>query len=212
MIKTFKAVAPLGTALTENQLLLSWKYVNKPTIMFDGDNSGLKASLKAALISLPLLSTNKYLQFIKLPNNFDPDSFIKVYSIRNLINLLKNPISIVEFIFDRSSEAIDLTKADNKIQYDKYLDDITSNIKDNKIKYFYKNELKNLFFNKLKNLNKKNIKFTPPKEQINSLIEMQIFSFLATYLNHLSVREETRKINKEFSIIRSGKVRFFELF
>ena len=49
----------------------------------------IKASLKAALISLPLLSTNKYLQFIKLPNNFDPDSFIKVYSIRNLINLLK---------------------------------------------------------------------------------------------------------------------------
>ena len=208
-IKT--AVAPLGTALTENQLLLSWKYVNKPTIMFDGDNSGLKASLKAALISLPLLSTNKYLQFIKLPNNFDPDSFIKAYSIRNLINLLKNPISIVEFIFDRSSEAIDLTKADNKIQYDKYLDDITSNIKDNKIKYFYKNEFKNLFFNKLKNLNKKNIKFTP-KEQINSLIEMQIFSFLATYLNHVSVREELGKLIKNSQLLDEEKLDFLNYF
>ncbi len=208
-IKT--AVAPLGTALTENQLLLSWKYVNKPTIMFDGDNSGLKASLKAALISLPLLSTNKYLQFIKLPNNFDPDSFIKVYSIRHLINLLKNPISIVEFIFDRSSEAIDLTKADNKIQYDKYLDDITSNIKDNKIKYFYKNEFKNLFFNKLKNLNKKNIKFTP-KEQINSLIEMQIFSFLATYLNHVSVREELGKLIKNSQLLDQEKLDFLNYF
>ncbi len=208
-IKT--AVAPLGTALTENQLLQSWKYVNKPTIMFDGDNSGLKASLKAALISLPLLTTDKYLQFIKLPNDFDPDSFIKTYSIKNLINLLKNPTSIVEFIFDRSSETIDLTKADNKIQFDKYLEDITNNIKDNKIKYFYKNEFKNLFFNKLKTLNKKNSKFTP-KEKINSLIEMQIFSFLAAYLNHISIREELAKLIKNSQLFDQEKLDFLNYF
>ena len=62
-IKT--AVAPLGTALTELQLLLSWKYVNKPTIMFDGDEAGLRASYKSALMALEYLSPNKYLQFIK---------------------------------------------------------------------------------------------------------------------------------------------------
>ena len=39
-IKT--AVAPLGTSLTESHLVLSWKYVSKPTLMFDGDTSGLK--------------------------------------------------------------------------------------------------------------------------------------------------------------------------
>ena len=48
-IKT--AVAPLGTSLTETQLLLSWKYANKPTIMFDGDSAGLRASYKSALMS-----------------------------------------------------------------------------------------------------------------------------------------------------------------
>ena len=45
-------VAPLGTALTEQQLYLAWKYCSKPTIMFDGDSAGLKAAYKTALMSL----------------------------------------------------------------------------------------------------------------------------------------------------------------
>ena len=57
-------VAPLGTALTEEQLYLAWKYSNKPTIMFDGDNSGVRASYKAAIMALSLVSPNKFLQFI----------------------------------------------------------------------------------------------------------------------------------------------------
>jgi DNA primase (bacterial type) len=65
-IKT--AVAPLGTSLTDSHLLLSWKYVNKPTLMFDGDASGLKASFKSAIMSLPYLTPSKLLQFVILPN------------------------------------------------------------------------------------------------------------------------------------------------
>ena len=107
-IKT--AVAPLGTSLTENQLVLSWKYVNKPTIMFDGDNSGIKASYKSALMALPFLSTEKYLQFIKLPNELDPDSYINNNSISDLISILKKPIPIINFIFDESSSLIDLKR------------------------------------------------------------------------------------------------------
>ena len=55
-------VAPLGTSFTEDQLLLSWRYVDKPTIMFDGDSAGIRASYKAAIMSLPLLVPNKFLQ------------------------------------------------------------------------------------------------------------------------------------------------------
>ena len=85
-IKT--AVAPLGTALTETQLLLAWKYVKKPTIMFDGDDSGIRASYKSALMALSFLSPDKYLQFIRLPKNHDPDSFINKNSIEKFIKLL----------------------------------------------------------------------------------------------------------------------------
>ena len=46
-------VAPLGTSLTEDQLKLAWRYADKPTIMFDGDEAGRRASFKAALMCLP---------------------------------------------------------------------------------------------------------------------------------------------------------------
>ena len=49
----------------------------------------LRASYKSALMALPYLSPNKYLQFIKLPKNYDPDSFINEYSLNNFIEIIK---------------------------------------------------------------------------------------------------------------------------
>ena len=68
----------------------------------------------------------------------------------NLLNLLKNPISLVNFIFIKPVQLIHLITADDKILFDKYIDEIIKMIKDSKIKYFYKNEFKSLFFDKIK--------------------------------------------------------------
>ncbi len=205
------AVAPLGTALTEDQLLLSWKYVKKPTIMFDGDSSGLRASYKTALMSLQFLSSDRFLQFIKLPKDLDPDSYIKKYSVSNLIKILKKPIPLVEFIFDQSSETIDLKNTDNKIIFDKYIDDIINTIKDNKIKYFYKNEFKNLFFNKLKSSNQRTKKkYNFPK--VSQLKEKQIYSFLITYINHPKIKSDLYKVFKESELLNESEVNFIEYF
>ena len=186
-IKT--AVAPLGTSLTENHLLLSWKYANKPTLMFDGDTSGLKASFKSAIMSLPYLTPSKLLQFVILPNEYDPDTYINEYSLNKFAKYLKNPLSIVDFIFQESSKSIDLKKSDNKVIFDNYIDELVSNIKDSKIKYFYKNEFKSLFFQKLKSFSskKQSIKIIP---KTISLKEKQIYSFLLAYLNHKKLRQE----------------------
>jgi len=181
-------VAPLGTSFTEDQLLLSWRYVDKPTIMFDGDSAGIRASYKAAIMSLPLLVPNKFLQFIKLPHNLDPDSFLNKYPIEDFVKLLKAPKSLVDFIFNESSATIELKNADQKISYDKYLDDLVSTIKDKKIQYFYKNEFKNLFFNKLKQHNKK--KHINKAGNPSVLKQKQFFSFIAALINHQSVRKE----------------------
>ena len=186
-IKT--AVAPLGTSLTDSHLLLSWKYVNKPTLMFDGDTSGLKASFKSAIMSLPYLTPSKLLQFVILPNEYDPDTYINEYSLSKFATYLKNPLSIVDFIFQESSKSIDLQKSDNKVIFDNYIDELVSNIKDSKIKYFYKNEFKSLFFQKLKSFSskKQSIKIIP---KTISLKDKQIYSFLTAYLNHLKLRKE----------------------
>ena len=208
-IKT--VVAPLGTALTENQLLLSWKYAEKPTIMFDGDEAGLRASYKSALMSLQYISPNKYLQFIKLPKNYDPDSLINKSSLKHLIELLKKPIPIVKFIFDQSSSSVDLSKAEDKISFDKYIDDIVDTIKDKKIKFFYKNEFKNLFFNKLKSRNKKNL-IVKNKEIKDNLLSKQINSFVVSYLNHIDLRDDLAELLLNSNLLDDNQVEFINYF
>ncbi len=207
-IKT--AVAPLGTALTDMQLLLSWKYVNKPTIMFDGDNAGLRASYKAALMALPHLSPNRYLQFINLPKNSDPDNFLSQNSFSDFIQILKKPTSLTKFIFDYSSSSIDLKDPDNKITYDKYLDDIINTIKDSKIRYFYKNEFKNLFFKKIKTnaISKKNNKLP----NLSSLKDLQLLSFLSTFLNHISIRKDLYKVFEKSNIFSNDQQNLLKYF
>ena len=183
-------VAPLGTALTEDQLHLSWKYSTKPTLMFDGDNAGIRASYKVAVMSLPLISPKKFIQFLSLPNGYDPDSYINEVSLKNFVEKLKNPESLSHFIFNQSIKSVSLEKVDEKISYDKYLDDLIDSIKDSKAKFFYKNEFKSLFFNKIKKNNnyKKSDKTKPQKISIN-LNTMQNISFLAAALNHTSIRK-----------------------
>ena len=184
-------VAPLGTALTEQQLYLAWKYCSKPTIMFDGDSAGLRAAYKTALMSLGHISAKRFIQFIILPQNEDPDSFVNNNSFDEFVKLLKHPIPLVNFIFHQASLAHSFDNADDKIIFDKYIDEIITMIKDSKIKYFYKNEFKSLFFNKIKLKDNKYFKVkTNYKSKKVSLFQKQLYSFIAAYINHQSIRSE----------------------
>ena len=71
------AVAPLGTALTENQLALLWKMADEPILCFDGDRAGQKAAYRAADLALPALLPGKSLRFALLPEGQDPDDLAR---------------------------------------------------------------------------------------------------------------------------------------
>lgn len=71
------AVAPLGTALTEGQLVLLWRLADEPYLCFDGDNAGRRAAQRAAERALPMLAPGKSLRFVSLPPGEDPDSLIR---------------------------------------------------------------------------------------------------------------------------------------
>ncbi len=181
-------VAPLGTSLTENQLFLAWKLCSKPTLMFDGDNSGVKAVYRSLLMSLNYINPSKSLQTIVLPNNEDPDSLINKLKFDSFLNILKKPTSIVDFLFYQAVAEKKFDTPDEKIQLDKFLDEIVNQIKDQKIKYFYKSEFKSLFFKLIrgKKIIKNNTQTTPT---IN-LIEKHISSFIACYINHKNIRKD----------------------
>ncbi len=184
-------VAPLGTALTEDQIKLSWNFCSTPTIMFDGDSAGTRASYKTAIMALKLIEPKKFIQFITLPKESDPDSYINKVSMKKFIEKIKSPESLSNFIINKSASLISLKKVDEKISYNKYLDELVMTINDKTIQYFYKNEFKNLFFNKIREVNsfQSSEKIVPKKINTN-LHKKQILSFFGSLINHIHLRAQ----------------------
>lgn len=71
------SVAPLGTAVTAEQLQICWQLVDAPTLCLDGDNAGQRAMTRATELALPLLVPGKTLKVALLPKGEDPDSLIR---------------------------------------------------------------------------------------------------------------------------------------
>jgi DNA primase len=71
------AVAPLGTALTTEQMEELWRVSPSPVLCFDGDGAGLRAATRAMDLALPMLTPERSLKFATLPNGEDPDSLLR---------------------------------------------------------------------------------------------------------------------------------------
>ncbi len=94
------AVAPLGTAVTEEQLELLWRRSQQPLFCFDGDLAGLRASFRSAKKALPLLTSEKTLRFCYLPKGEDPDSYIKAHGKEALAAILNSSSSLSESLWN----------------------------------------------------------------------------------------------------------------
>ena len=71
------AVAPMGTALTEDQLDLLWRVGPEPILCFDGDQAGVRAAFRSIERALPMLRPGQSLRFALLPEGQDPDDLIR---------------------------------------------------------------------------------------------------------------------------------------
>ena len=90
------AVAPLGTALTENQLGMIWRMVPVPILCFDGDSAGQKAAMRAAIRALPLLRPGFSLSFATLPAGQDPDDIVRARGATGFTEILEGAQPLVE--------------------------------------------------------------------------------------------------------------------
>ena len=94
------AVAPMGTALTESQLMLLWRSGPEPILCFDGDKAGIRA-YRSIERALPLISPTRTLRFAMLPDGEDPDDLIKTRGKIEMQNILSQSIPLVKMLWER---------------------------------------------------------------------------------------------------------------
>ena len=151
--KGFNAsVAPLGTAITENQLNILWKENNSPIICFDGDRAGKAASFRVSELALKLLKPNKSLRFISLPNDLDPDDYIKSFGLESFLKLVSNASPLTNIVWDSCMSISDIKTPEGRSGFESELRKKINLIKDSSIKKHYglifKQYLDELFYKK----------------------------------------------------------------
>lgn len=110
----YGAVATLGTALTNHHLLQLFQLVNEIVFCFDGDNAGQAAAWKALQLVLPCLNEGRQARFVFLPQNEDPDSYVRRVGAENFQDLVKNSASVSDYFFAALIQQVPPDSVDNR--------------------------------------------------------------------------------------------------
>jgi len=127
-------VSNSGTALTENQINLIWKFFSNPIICLDGDSSGQRAALRIAENLLPYIKENNKIGFITLVSGMDPDDYIKEKGKDNFEKLINNNLSIEEFIWKMYLKDLNTSDPFATTKFEKKFKVLCQSIKDQTLK------------------------------------------------------------------------------
>jgi len=135
------AVAPLGTALTEDQLKLLWKMADEPVLCFDGDGAGRRAAYRAVDLALPHVLAGKSLKFAILPDGQDPDDLVRSGGREAIGDVMASARPLVAMVWQRETEAGGFDTPERRAALDKRIVDITNAIADPSVRKYYRQEL-----------------------------------------------------------------------
>lgn len=138
------AVAPLGTAVTEDQLRMIWKIADEPIMALDGDNAGLKAAQRVIDLALPLLEAGKALRIAILPGGMDPDDLLKAQGAPAMQAVLDQAKPMVQLLWQRETEGRVFDSPERRAALDKTLRGHLARIADPSIRSHYAEEMKRL--------------------------------------------------------------------
>lgn len=138
------AVAPLGTAVTEDQLRLMWRISDEPIISLDGDTAGIRAALRVIDLALPLLEAGKGLRFAVLPAGLDPDDLIRAQGAGAMQKVLDGAQPMVNLLWQRETEGRVFDSPERKAALDKTLRAALLRIADPSIRAHYGEDIKRL--------------------------------------------------------------------
>ena len=131
-------VAPLGTALTEQQIELAWRLSPEPVICLDGDAAGHRAAARVQERVLPLLRPGYALRFSYLPAQKDPDDLIREAGAEAFVSLINRSQPLVDAIYEREIRGVPIETPERKAKLSKRLEDLVSSISDPKVQKYYR--------------------------------------------------------------------------
>jgi len=133
-------VAPLGTALTAEQLALMWRMADEPILCFDGDDAGRRAAYRAVDLALPLLKPGKSLKFAALPDGQDPDDLARSGGRAAIEDVLAAARPLVHVLWARESEAGPFDTPERRAALEARLGQIIATVADETVRRYYKQD------------------------------------------------------------------------
>ncbi len=138
------SVAPLGTAVTENQLLMMWRMSDEPIIALDGDKAGIRAAMRVIDLALPLLEAGKSLRFAVMPEGKDPDDLLRAEGPAAVQAVLDKAQPMVRLLWQREIEGKVYDSPERKAALDKALREKIKLIRDPSIRKHYGDDIKEM--------------------------------------------------------------------
>jgi DNA primase len=133
-------VAPLGTALTEDQLGLLWKMADEPVLCFDGDNAGLRAAYRAVDLAMPRLKPGKSLKFALLPQGQDPDDLARSGGREAIVDVIGAAKPLAGMLWARETEGHTFDTPERRAALEARINEVTTGIGDEAVRRYYRQD------------------------------------------------------------------------
>ena len=140
------AVAPMGTALTENQLQLLWRMHDEPILCFDGDQAGQKAAWRAIDLVLPALQPGRSVRFAMLPEGKDPDDLLRDEGPGAMRATLDSALPLAQMLWSRETASADFTTPERKAALEARMREVAAMIRDENVRRHYAQEFSKRLF------------------------------------------------------------------
>lgn len=140
------AVAPLGTALTEEQIAEAWRVCPEPILCLDGDSPGIKAAMRAVDRVLPMLKAGYSLQFLFLPDNQDPDEYLQAHGHDSFAALMRKTSPLIDILWRKYTENEDSSTPEKKALIEKTLLSEVAKIGDATVRSYYAQEIRSRIY------------------------------------------------------------------
>ena len=209
-IGLYGAVAPLGTALSEDQLLLLWKISDEPIICMDGDQAGYRSAIRTLSIAMKILKPGKSLKFAFLKDGDDPDNLVFKDKKQELIDNIENATSMFDVFWNSEILNIDLKTPEKRAAFRLQMEKKISLIDDSVVRKEYRNSFysyyNNLFpknYSRYKKTNYKNEnseldKLNADRVNNNSFTLLREKNLLEAIFNNPAL---LKKVEEDFALL-----------